>query len=129
MTGTVILWGHALAALLFAGLAVSQLRDGAASVPRTAFLAALGLTALWALAVAGTAAIAARARQPSASRRQPAIPWAGRFRVGLCCNFECPIRVDSLGGDVVVVVQGSTLDAVCPEDFSRPRNDTAMTAP
>jgi putative PEP-CTERM system histidine kinase len=53
MTGTVILWGHALAALLFAGLAVSQLRDGAASVPRTAFLAALGLTALWALAVAG----------------------------------------------------------------------------
>ncbi len=53
MTGTVILWGHALAALLFAVLALSQLRDGAVSVPRTAFVAALGVTALWALAVAG----------------------------------------------------------------------------
>jgi putative PEP-CTERM system histidine kinase len=53
MTGTVILWGHALAALLFAVLALSQLRDGAVSVPRTAFVAALGITALWALAVAG----------------------------------------------------------------------------
>ena len=53
IAATVILWGHALAALLFAGLAVSQLRAGAVSVPRTAFLAALGLTALWALATAG----------------------------------------------------------------------------
>jgi putative PEP-CTERM system histidine kinase len=53
MAGTIILWGHALAALLFAVLALSQLRDGAVSVPRTAFVAALGVTALWALAVAG----------------------------------------------------------------------------
>lgn len=53
MAGTVILWSHALAALLFAVLALSQLRDGAASLPRTAFVAALGITALWALAVAG----------------------------------------------------------------------------
>ncbi|MDB5679351.1 XrtA/PEP-CTERM system histidine kinase PrsK [Sphingomonas bacterium] len=56
MTATVILWGHALAALLFAGLALSQLRAGTVSVPRTAFLVALGLTALWALAVAGIGA-------------------------------------------------------------------------
>jgi putative PEP-CTERM system histidine kinase len=53
VAAAVILWGHALAALLFAGLALSQLRAGAVSVPRTAFLAALGLTALWALAMAG----------------------------------------------------------------------------
>ncbi len=53
MAGTVILWGHALAALLFAVLALSQLRDRTVSVPRTAFVAALGVTALWALAVAG----------------------------------------------------------------------------
>ncbi|MEO5493173.1 MAG: XrtA/PEP-CTERM system histidine kinase PrsK [Sphingomonas sp.] len=53
VAATIALWGHALAALLFAGLAVSQLRAGAVSVPRTAFLAALGLTALWALAMAG----------------------------------------------------------------------------
>jgi len=53
MTPTVILWSHALAALLFAGLALSQLRDRAVSVPRTVFVAALGMTALWTLAVAG----------------------------------------------------------------------------
>jgi putative PEP-CTERM system histidine kinase len=53
MAGTIILWGHALAALLFAVLALSQLRDGTVSVPRAAFVAALGITALWALAVAG----------------------------------------------------------------------------
>ena len=53
VTATVILWSHALAALLFAGLAMSQLRDRAVSVPRTAFVAALGMTALWTLAVAG----------------------------------------------------------------------------
>ncbi len=44
-----ILWSHALAALLFGGLAVSQL----ALSGRRAFAAALGATALWALAVAG----------------------------------------------------------------------------
>jgi len=53
VAATIILWGHALAALLFAGLALSQLRAGAVSLPRTAFLVALGLTALWALAMAG----------------------------------------------------------------------------
>src|SRR3569623_216166 len=53
MAATIILWSHALAALLFAGLALAQLRDGGVSVPRTAFLVALGLTALWALATAG----------------------------------------------------------------------------
>ena len=53
MAATIILWSHALAALLFAGLALSQLRDGGVSVPRTAFLVALGVTALWALATAG----------------------------------------------------------------------------
>lgn len=53
MAGTVILWGHALAALLFGVLALTQLNDRAVSVPRTAFVAALGVTALWALAVAG----------------------------------------------------------------------------
>lgn len=44
-----ILWSHALAALLFGALAVSQMR----APGRRAFAAALGITALWALAVAG----------------------------------------------------------------------------
>ncbi|QDZ06660.1 PEP-CTERM system histidine kinase PrsK [Sphingomonas panacisoli] len=53
VAAAVILWGHALAALLFATLALSQVRGGAVSVPRTAFLIALGLTAIWSLAMAG----------------------------------------------------------------------------
>ncbi|MBN8808140.1 MAG: PEP-CTERM system histidine kinase PrsK [Sphingomonas sp.] len=53
MIPTIVLWSHAFAALLFAGIGVAQLRGRGASVPRTAFLAALALTSLWALAIAG----------------------------------------------------------------------------
>ncbi len=62
MTGpaTLILWSHALAALLFAGVALSRLRaDGVTvgtALPRLTFVIALGTTALWALAVAGIGA-------------------------------------------------------------------------
>ena len=53
MTQSLILWGHALAALLFAVLASSQVRRAAGGLPRFAFLIALGMTGLWALATAG----------------------------------------------------------------------------
>lgn len=51
-----ILWGHALAALLFGLLALSQIRHAADALPRMAFVLALGAMALWALAVAGIGA-------------------------------------------------------------------------
>ena len=47
-----ILWGHALAALFFALLALGG-RQGGAGLPRRALIAAELLTALWALAAAG----------------------------------------------------------------------------
>lgn len=53
MTGSIILWGHALAALLFGLIAVSQMRDATTALPRLTFVVALVMTALWALAVAG----------------------------------------------------------------------------
>lgn len=53
MNGTAILWTHALAALLFGVLALAQLRDRAATLPRAGFLIALSMSALWALAEAG----------------------------------------------------------------------------
>ncbi|MDY7524914.1 XrtA/PEP-CTERM system histidine kinase PrsK [Sphingomonas sp. 10B4] len=55
MTGTapLILWSHALAAFLFAGVAASRLRERGKGLPRLPLVCALGLTALWALAVAG----------------------------------------------------------------------------
>jgi putative PEP-CTERM system histidine kinase len=53
MISGVILWSHALAALLFAGIALSLLRDRQSGLPRLTFTIALLVTALWALAVAG----------------------------------------------------------------------------
>jgi putative PEP-CTERM system histidine kinase len=53
MGQALLLWTHALAALLFAGLAVLAWRDRAAGRPRRPLATALALTALWALAVAG----------------------------------------------------------------------------
>ncbi|MFL9839468.1 XrtA/PEP-CTERM system histidine kinase PrsK [Sphingomonas sp. ST-64] len=53
MAATLILWGHALAALLFGALALWAWRSATPGIPRGPFIAALALTALWALAVAG----------------------------------------------------------------------------
>jgi putative PEP-CTERM system histidine kinase len=54
---TLILWSHALAALLFGAVAVSQRGQPSAvrrvSMPRRAFVAARAAPALWALAIAG----------------------------------------------------------------------------
>lgn len=56
MLATLILWSHALAALLFGALALNELARHRPGLPRRAYVAALALTALWALAVAGIGA-------------------------------------------------------------------------
>ncbi len=48
-----ILWTHALAALLFGVLALAQARKPGGGVPARPFVAALVLTAIWCLSVAG----------------------------------------------------------------------------
>ena len=48
-----VLWTHALAAFLFAVLALAQARKPGGGVPGVPLVAALALTALWSLAVAG----------------------------------------------------------------------------
>ncbi|MFT3978497.1 MAG: PEP-CTERM system histidine kinase PrsK, partial [Sphingomonas bacterium] len=53
MQPSVILWSHALAALLFGALALGQFHQHRAGLPRGALVTALAATALWALAVAG----------------------------------------------------------------------------
>lgn len=53
---SLILWGHALAALAFGVLALASLRDAAATRPRVPMVVALIATAVWALAVAGIGA-------------------------------------------------------------------------
>ena len=76
MTGpaTLILWSHALAALLFAGVAVSRLREAGTALPRLTFVIALGVTALWALAVAGIGAADVVTRVAEAVRN---LGWLG----------------------------------------------------
>ncbi|KQN24361.1 histidine kinase [Sphingomonas sp. Leaf34] len=53
MIGTMILWSHALAALLFGALAFAQIRRPSGHWPHAAFMTALVMTSLWALGVAG----------------------------------------------------------------------------
>ena len=53
MIAALVLWSHALAALLFGALAFSQVRRPSGHWPHAAFLIALGTTSLWALGVAG----------------------------------------------------------------------------
>ncbi|WP_375392367.1 XrtA/PEP-CTERM system histidine kinase PrsK [uncultured Sphingomonas sp.] len=72
MTAALILWGHALAALLFAATALAEWRRGRAG--RGAFVAALLATALWALAVAGIDARDLAARLAEAVRN---LAWLG----------------------------------------------------
>jgi putative PEP-CTERM system histidine kinase len=67
-TATLILWGHALAALLFGALALAEHRREHSVWPRQAFVAALALTALWALAVAGIGPRDVSTRLTEASR-------------------------------------------------------------
>ena len=53
MTGALILWTHALAALLFAALGLWAMRARTGGLPRISFAVAFGVTALWALSIAG----------------------------------------------------------------------------
>ncbi|TKD51254.1 XrtA/PEP-CTERM system histidine kinase PrsK [Sphingomonas baiyangensis] len=57
MAAVLILWSHALAALLFAALALWSVRARTIGAPRGAMVAALAGTALWALAVAGIGSV------------------------------------------------------------------------
>ncbi|WP_457311664.1 XrtA/PEP-CTERM system histidine kinase PrsK [Sphingomonas sp. UYAg733] len=122
---TVILWGHALAALLFGMLAVSQLRDAATALPRLTFVVALAATALWALAVAGidprdvTARVAESLRNLSwlafmfaLVRRDPSVPQGG--------------AVITLYGVVVLIVLASIGLAVA--EATLPPADIATTS-
>lgn len=69
-----ILWGHALAALAFGGLAFAWLRHPAAVWPRRTLALACAVTALWALAVAGIGAGDVTARLAESLRN---LVWLG----------------------------------------------------
>ncbi len=106
MTATLILWTHAVTALLFGVLSVAQLRRAPGALPKTAFVTALILTTLWALAVAGigsrdvSAAIAESARN---------IGWLG-FMLALVRRERTGNR--ALGAVYLAVMAISAISAI-----------------
>lgn len=110
MIASVTLWSHALAALLFAAIALGQVRRAGDTVPRLAFTAALGCTALWALAVAGigTGDVAARLAESLADLGWLAFMFALARRGR---DAQQAIAVTLIYGVVlVVIVAATTLD-------------------
>ncbi|HEU4959175.1 MAG TPA: XrtA/PEP-CTERM system histidine kinase PrsK [Sphingomonas sp.] len=112
MLATVTLWGHALAALLFGLVALGQVRHAADAVPRLAFTLALGLTALWALAVAGIGAEDIAARVAEGLRD---LTWLG-FMAALARRDRDGAQATAVvliyGVVAAIVVAGATLDMV-----------------
>ena len=74
MLANLILWTHALAALLFGALALWAARRREGNVPHLALSFAMGMTALWALAVAGIGAEDMATRVAEALRN---LAWFG----------------------------------------------------
>jgi putative PEP-CTERM system histidine kinase len=103
MVPALILWGHALAALLFGALGLWTLRGAEAGVPRKPLAAALVTTALWALAVAGIGEADLVTRVAEAARN---IAWLG-FMIALHRrngSERPPAAIGTVYGVVAVVI-------------------------
>lgn len=106
MTATLILWSHALAALLFGGLALWTVRGAAIGLPRRPLATALALTSLWALAVAGIGAGEMVTRIFETLRN---LAWLG-FMITLHrrdANVRPPLALGTVYGVVALVSIGT----------------------
>ena len=107
------LWTHALAALLFATLALAEARrpagDGGGAVRKT-FVMALAATALWALAVAGIDARDVATRVMESVRN---LAWLGfMFALARRDRRDVARWIASIYGAVALVVTGCAVLAV-----------------
>lgn len=122
MVATLILWGHALVALLFGALAIWSWRSTESGPPRRPLVAALGATSAWALAVAGIGADQVVTLVFEAMRN---LAWLGLMialhrRDG---NIRPPLALGTVYGVVALVVVsaflvGATAGRVSPEAAS-----------
>ncbi|RYY44547.1 MAG: PEP-CTERM system histidine kinase PrsK, partial [Sphingomonadales bacterium] len=128
MLATLILWGHALAALLFGALGLWALRSDGAAMPRIPLIAALAMTALWALAVAGIGESDLMTQIAGAART---LAWFG-FMVALYRSGAIerpPAAIGTVFGVVaVVILMAATLDVLtsAASDLPRPVLDAAL---
>lgn len=107
MASQFVLWSHALAALLFGGLAIMAWRTRQARLPRHAFVTALAMTALWALAVAGIGGAEMVTRVAETLRN---LAWLG-FMLALhrrSGNVHPPVAIGTVYGVVALVAVAST---------------------
>ena len=114
MTASVILWSNALAALLFAAMALSQLRSAGQTLPRRAFLCALVATALWCLAIAGIGPVDIVCRLLESARNAA---WLGFMFALIRRNPDVPARraIAAIYGVVVAVIVAGMVLAVIDE--------------
>ncbi|MET0307604.1 MAG: XrtA/PEP-CTERM system histidine kinase PrsK [Sphingomonas sp.] len=108
MLGTLILWMHALAALLFGALTLLALRPRDTAAPRRSLAAALAMTALWALAVSGIGGDEMVTRAAETLRN---LAWLG-FMIMLHRrdgNARPPIALGTVYGVVALVGLGALL--------------------
>jgi len=93
MAASLILWGHALAALLFGAMGLASIGGTERGWPRVSFAAASLLTALWALAVAGIDAQDVSTRLVEAARN---VAW-------LCFAATLVVREGARGRAVLAL--------------------------
>ncbi|MES2445225.1 MAG: XrtA/PEP-CTERM system histidine kinase PrsK [Pseudomonadota bacterium] len=108
MVATLILWTHALAALLFGALALWAWRRREGGVPRRPLAFALAMTALWALAVAGIGGAETGTRIAEALRN---LSWLG-FMIVLHRrdgNVRPPLALGTVYGVVALVALGAVV--------------------
>ena len=121
MLATLILWGHALAALLFGALGLWALRSDGLAMPRVPLAAALGVTALWALAVAGIGEADLVTQLAAATRN---LAWFG-FMVALTRSGAIerpPAAIGTVFGVVaMVIVMAMSVDVLTSASPGLPR--------
>jgi putative PEP-CTERM system histidine kinase len=106
MAATLILWSHALAALLFGALTLWAIRAAESPMPRRPLAAALAVTALWALGVAGVGGTETVTRIVEALRN---LGWLG-FMIALHrrdANVRPPVALGTVYGVVALVSIGA----------------------
>jgi len=108
---SLILWSHALAALLFGALGVWALRRDALPVPARPLALACALTALWSVAVAGIGGGDLATRLAEAVRN---LAWLGFMLALLRRGPASPERValGAMHGVLIVVILTCTMLAV-----------------
>ena len=117
MNGALLLWGHALAALLCGMLGLAELRKGAGRTwglgrwPHRAFVTALFATGLWALAVAGIGADAVAARIAESVRD---IAWLGFMLAVVRQDRSGSVGLGAVYLVVILIAVASAVLAVAP---------------